>query len=377
MKRSITNSQIFKLFSLYLVTTMVAFVLGSLKQVSLFDAPLGVIFGMLGGMVLVYGATRFGLKRPGESFAEYGQTIVGRVLHTVFMIYLLLTYLGIAVVNLWGLQDFLTQFYLSNTPEWAVLGLCGLCIAYTARKGTNTVFRAAEGLFLLCILSFIVIPFLIEGYFDWPLIHGYFTMLHPSKIWPAAFKTLTIYGELSLIIFLMPYLRTPDKAMRSLWGAAGSSIAIVVQHLVAIMLIFGPALGTNLNYLELEVLRFMRSESFLETLDPALIALWVISIFVKLSLLMVVSGHILSRVCGLPSGKPLIFPLMLFVIIGTLNFFKSHAQYQEASQQGLMLFLLIGELIPILYLVVDAIRRPLKNKKKPSPKKSGPQPASS
>jgi spore germination protein KB len=89
-------------------------------------------------------------------------------------------------------------------------------------------------------------------------------------------------------------------------------------------------LSANLNYPELELLRFMRTGSFLETLDPALIALWLISIFVKLGFIVLIISPMLARSCRLTDSRPFVFPLTAFIANVSLVIVKSNIQFKNA-----------------------------------------------
>lgn len=354
--RSITSGQLTKLFALHLFSTMIAFMLSTMVKKSGFNAPLGIAAGALLGLGITYIAYRLGRRRPDDLFVDYGKQIVGKWLHYPLMFYTAMSYLLIAILNFWELQDFLTQFYLINTPPWAIVGLCGCCIAYTVRFGIKSVFRSAEGIFIISMCSFLLIPILVGSDFDWFIAQGVVTHFSLAESWPAAYYTASVYGEMSLVLFLFPYLSEPKRAWRPIVWAILLSAGITLLHVMSLLLTFGVELAASLNFPELELLRFMKSGTFLETLDPALIALWLISIFVKLGLIIFIVALILSRMIGLQSQKPIILPITMFVVVGSLSLFKNSVQFHEVMSGGILTVFLIAELIPILYFVVDQIK---------------------
>ncbi|WP_168121977.1 GerAB/ArcD/ProY family transporter [Paenibacillus sp. HB172176] len=353
---SITSGQLTKLFALHLFSTMIAFMLSLMVRRSGFNAPLGIAAGAVLGLGITYVAFRLGIRRPEQFFVEYGKQIVGKWLHYPLMLYAAASYLLIAILNFWELQDFLTQFYLINTPPWAIAGLCGICIAYTVRFGIKSVFRSAEGIFYLSMCSFLLIPLLVGDTYEWFIAKGILTHFSLAQAWPTAYYTASVYGEMGLVIFLFPYLSEPKSAWRPIVWAILISAAITLLHIGPVLLTFGVELASNLNYPELELLRFMKNGTFLETLDPALIALWLISIFVKLGLIIFIVSHILSHMIGLRTHKPIVIPITLLVVVSSLSLFENTIQFHEAMSGGILTVFMIGELIPALYFVVDSVK---------------------
>lgn len=354
--QSVTQAQLFKLLALHMFSTMIAFMLGIMIGTSGFNGPLGIFVGSLIGLAVTYASYRLGLRRPGRFFADYGSEIVGKWLHVPLVLFVAFANLMIAITNFWELQDFLIQFYLVDTPAWAISGMCGLCIAYTVRFGVQSVFRAAEGIFWISLCSFLLIPFLVgehmNGYVSW----GILTHANLREAWPAAYYTASVYGEMSYILFIFPYLMNQQKTMRSVTAAGFLSVTVVLLHVIPLLLIFGPDLVSNLNYPDLELLRFTRSGSFLETLDPALIALWLISIFVKLGFIVFIISTLLAQTCKIKDFRPFVFPITAFIAIGSLVVFQSNVQFQSALSGGLLTMFVLSELVPGLYYVVDSLR---------------------
>jgi spore germination protein KB len=360
--QSVTQGQLFKLFALHLFSTMIAFMLGVMLQSSGYNAPVGILAGAALGLVFSYFGYKLGLRRPNQFFIEYGRDIVGKWLHYPLLLFIALSNLVIAIINFWELQDVLTQFYLVSTPPWAIVSLCALCIAYTVRFGAKSVFRAAEGLFFISLLSFLIIPFLVSENFKWFAGMGIVTHFSLREMWPSAYCTSSVFGEMSFVLLIFPYLKNPEKSFRSLLASGSVAAIVVFLHIVPLLLIFGPELSANLNFPELELLRFMRTGSFLETLDPALIALWLISIFVKLGFIVLIISLMLARSCRLTDARPFVFPITAFIAIVSLVIVKSNIQFKSLMSGGLLTMFAISELIPIFYYVVDSIRNRLNSK---------------
>jgi len=352
----VTQKQLYKYFTIHIITTVIMFMIGLLLQQSGFSAPLGALLGGCIGIFITFVTIKFAKRRPDQFFVQYGADIMTRWLHYPLLFFIIVTNIFIVTINLWEIQDFLLQFYLAGTPEWIILTLCGLCISYMARYGIKSMFRAAEGLFYLSMLTFFIIPFLVESNVEWFMAQGFITHASFRKAWPTAYYIGSVIGEASLILYIYPFISQASNMRRTTIRFTILAVLMVILHLIPILLVLGPDLAQNLNYPELDIIRLIKSGSYLETLDPVIIALWLISIFIKMSFIVFVISHMASRVLNMKYSKPLVFPIALFIVICTLCLAQSHTQFFNLHNGGIITCIYISQLIPSLYYVTDSLR---------------------
>ena len=363
MQAKVTQGQVFKLIAIQLFTTLIAFLSSNIVILGGYNGPLSVVFGYILALVIIYPMIVLARRRPDEFFVIYGKDIVGKWLHPLFILFMTMALIYIAIINMWQLSDFLIQFYLIGTPTWVIITMCALIIAYIAYSGVTTVFRAAEGLFPIVIVAFLSIPLFVSENIRWYMANALINHLDFIHTWPAAYTSAAIFGEVVFIIFIIPHVTMDQKIFKIIGSAGGVAVVTIMCHLIPLLLIFGPDLDGNFNYPDLELLRFMRSGSFLETLDPLLIILWVICIFIKISFIMYVVATVISQMLGLKESRPIVLPVVATVSLMSLVMVKSSAQFLELETAGFATMLIFAELVPILYLVVDLIRF---GKKKPA-----------
>jgi spore germination protein KB len=363
MEAKLTHGQVFKLIAIQLFTTMIAFISSNIIILGGYNGPLSVILGYILALMIIYPMIVLARRRPDEFFVQYGKKIVGKWLHPIFMLFMIMALIYIAIINMWQLSDFLIQFYLVGTPTWVIITICAMIIAYIAYSGVTTVFRAAEGLFPLVIVAFLSIPLFVSDNIRWYMAKALINHIDFIHTWAATYTSASIFGEVVFIIFIIPHVTMDKKIFKIIGSAGGVAVVTIMCHLIPLLLIFGPDLAGNFNYPDLELLRFMRSGSFLETLDPLLIILWVICIFIKISFIMYVVATVISQMLGLKESRPIVLPVVATVSLMSLVVVQSSAQFLELETSGFATMLMIAELIPILYLVVDLIRF---GKKKPA-----------
>lgn len=355
-KDKITQLQLFCLFNLFVFTTILAFTMNILISESHYTSVFALVGGGLISSLIIYPSYLLAAKRPDRFFIHYGKQIVGKWLHSILMIFLLIIFIIIAATNLWELADFLTLIYLQGTPSWAVSALFGVCVYYAVRKGIITIFRAAGGIFVLSLISFIAIPLMVRSDMHLGFAAGLITHFEFTSFWDGAFYVMVIFGEMTFILFLYPYIEKPEKTFKTKFGAIITSLIICTSHLIPILLIFGPYMSANFSFPDMELIRYMRAGTFIETVDPIIIVLWLSSLFIKVSFLVyiVVSG--IARSFNLQDHKPLSSPVTAFVVIVSIIMVKSAAEFVDFEKTGWFALVFIAELIPILYWIVDLIR---------------------
>ncbi|MGG3453988.1 GerAB/ArcD/ProY family transporter [Paenibacillus rhizolycopersici] len=373
MLKNITSNQIFTLYSLQIFTTVIAFYSGMLIGGSKYSTPVAVLVGGLLGLLLIYPAYKVGSSRPDEFLVRYGSKLVGRPLHFIFILYLLLTHLFLAALDLRELSDFLVSEYLIGTPNWAIAAIFGVCVTYAVRCGISTIFRTAEGFFLIFAVAFFFIPFIGFQEMETSMFTALITHLSVNEMWSSVYETVAIFGEMAFLFLLFPYLKAPKKVYHSLTWATGISLLFILLHLIPVLLTFGPNLGANLLYPDMELVRFIRVGSFIETMDPILIILWLTSIFVKISFIVFTAVICLSQLTGVKDHKPFTLPVVAFVSVFSLAIVRNPPEmYHFLSWDCAPLLYFAEFLIPAIYWLMSAIRSPSSGSKttKPAEKSS-------
>ncbi|ULL18560.1 spore gernimation protein [Paenibacillus sp. H1-7] len=352
----VTQLQIYMLFTQYLFTTMIGFLMGTLIEKGGYAAWLSLIAGAAGGVFLTYISYRLAIRRPTRFFGHYGHTIIGKWLHYPLVALMIFSFLFSAAFVMRELQDFISDVYLSNTPAWAVASVFGICVAYAVRSGITTIFRAAQGIFFLSIFGVLIVPLFVGEGMNPDMLIALTNHFKLKGIWSGTYLVTALYGQMNFILFLLPYFAKPGTTMRSIGWAAATSIFIILTHMIPTLLIFGPHLSANLFFPELELISYVRIGSFLENLDPILISVWLSSLFIKISLFVFVSVIALTHTFGLQDHKPFSFSMTAAMITLCLLMARTAPELSEALNHGEMTFLIITECIPIVYLLVDRIR---------------------
>ncbi|MEC0206949.1 endospore germination permease [Paenibacillus lautus] len=359
MLKSITSNQIFSLYNLSIFTTSIAFMLGITIAGARYSNPLAAVLGAFLALVLIYPAYKVGTSKPDKFFVEFGAEIVGKPLHTLFVLFKVLFMLLLATINERNLTGFLLSEYLSGTPAWSIVLTISICVAYAVRSGLSTIFRMAQGIFLISVFAFLIIPLLTIREVEPDMLVALVTHLNPYHLANGMYLHMGLFGELAFLFMLVPYLKKPKKVYRVYLITTCTSLIIVLSHMIPVLLTFGPKLGANLIYPDLDLVRFLRVGTYIEALDPILIILWLTSLFTKISFFLFIVAMCLSQLCGIKDYKTLTMPVIAFVSVFSLVLVRSQAEMFEFLTRDFTLILITSEfLIPGIYWLVSAIRSP-------------------
>ncbi|WP_044478825.1 GerAB/ArcD/ProY family transporter [Paenibacillus antibioticophila] len=364
MNTKVTNMSVFSLFNLYSFTTIIAFMLCLLLDGSAFSTPAATIAGAILGCMMAYPAYKVGMSRPGEFLGNYGHELVGKIPHYTFMIYFLIVNLIITTIDLRQLSDFLLAEYLNGTPGWAIVFIFMICLAYVVYCGIETIFLVAQGIFLINALIFLIIPFFAYQELEMEMFNAFVTHLQLKDFSFGMIKIILMFGQLGFLFLLFPYLKKPEKTFRTFVFTACSATVILLAHVISVLLTFGPELAANLMYPAMDLVRFVRVGSFIETFDPILIILFLTSVFVKISFNLFLCVLCLSHITGVKECKSFALPVSAFVGAYSLVVIQTQPELVDFLEYEFIFILVVAEfLIPWLYWIMLLIRTHMRKAK--------------
>lgn len=301
-------------------------------------------------------------RRPAEFISHYGREIFPYWIHVIFMGFYCLSFLHISAFILREYEDFFVQTYLPETPNWAIGIILGFVVAVTVRSGVVTLFRTAQGLFFIVILADIVITAFIGKELKWDRWMAFVTNHSWQNIYKGSFYTIPFFGEVVIIIFLFPYLAQKSKTFKSVIWAISLALLFIMINMVFLLLLFGPNLASHSTYPMLEMVRYIRIADFIENLDPFLISIWSTTIYLKISIMFYISVQILAHLFQLKDTRPLIFSLAAVMVALSLQMSGGTSALSSFFTEAWATYTYFIEGIPILYLLIDTIKRFIKKR---------------
>ncbi|NWL87167.1 MULTISPECIES: GerAB/ArcD/ProY family transporter [unclassified Paenibacillus] len=355
--KKITSLQIFTMYSMSMFTTFTAFLENPLASSSKYSALLASLLGAFLAWLLIYPGLKVSQSRPDEFVVEYGHELVGKIPHTFFMIMVILVNIILGAGTIRQMSDFLLTEYLIGTPAWAVLLIFCLAVAYAVYSGLLTIFRAAQGIFLFSALSYFIIPFLALRELNKGMLPAFFTHITPAELGNGIYLNVGLFGEISFLFLLMPYLKAPQKAYRTIFAAILFAVVINILHMFLVLSAFGPEITANLSYPDLELTAFIQTGSFLQTGDPILIILWLTSLFVKICFIIFITSICISQVTKVKDHRIFTLSTTAFILILSMIMSRTQTELHDFLSMRLPGVMIAGEiLIPIIYWIAYLIR---------------------
>ncbi|MFC3799123.1 GerAB/ArcD/ProY family transporter [Cohnella sp. GCM10012308] len=353
---TVTGLQLGSLVFVFVFSTTIAFLLSSLAAHASFDGGICIWLAAVAGTALAAASLRFAMRRPAEFVGVYGATIVGKAVHTAILLLTAFFFLYLSAHIIREFTDFFVPTYLRGTPPVAVSILVMSAAASIAQSGVAVAFRFAQGCFILIGALFLIKPLFFTPSLSSPMWHE-FTRIHDWKsLWGQTFGLIPWYGELILLAYIVPQLKTGRQARRALWLGSMAGTYILFAEFVLMMLFLGPKLSATLVYPALELSGFLHLGDFVHNMDAIIVSIWFSGLFIKLSILFAIGTLLTSQALALPNYKPITFPLAAFVVAMSVVLARNPVQLADYFDSSWATFALLVEGMFFLYPLVSWLK---------------------
>jgi spore germination protein KB len=225
------------------------------------------------------------------------------------------------------------------------------------KKGIVTIARSGE---IFIIIFMLVLT--LSMTFSLPEIK-YRNIMNVSYLdaWPVAKASVDIFAVWGYFLFLFFFAdKINDKENIKKFGLQGLLFLFIITLLGLIMVI--GSLGSRLaSHVSLPYFMVVKNISILETVDhiePVVLALWVISDFMIISVFTVIAVSLIKSFFGLSHDRHLVSPIVLFTGIGAMYFFENRFELEAFSSKiAVPTNILLEFIIPIIIIVIGKIRK--------------------
>lgn len=364
----ISRLQLFWIFFSYLIGNLLLLTISPTTTVALQDSWISFILATLFGLLVILIVAKVNHFYPNLMFFELTKKIVGKWLGVVIFFFYLVSWYAVLGNLLAEFADFTIKILLPTTPIWVmVLTMLLLAIYVTFIGGIEGIGRCAEvfgPIIVLCLVILILLSLQnIELNKAMPIFadNGLFPILKAS-LYP-----FSLFGEGVLLLMLLPFADQPKiGAIRAAWGLAVSGLLSSITAFFVIMT-FGPNVSAKSQYPAFDMFSYINFMDFIQNLKIVAVLLWIISIFIKISLYFFLASYGTSQLLKLKDWKKSIWFLAAVSFIMALVIKNFNIQGRTFLEMYWLPFVLplnmIG--IPLLLLIVGGIR---KSKKKATKK---------
>lgn len=320
------------------------------------DMWLAPLLSSLVGFITVYLVYHLHIRYPTDTFIQYVPRILGRYLGLALAFIYLLAILYSNSITVREYGEFVTGNFLVDTPMIAVvIPIVAVC-AYVLYEGLEVLARTSQ--LLVPVAMFIIFAMVLTLAPDFrvknmlPILgNGLLPPLLGSMV-PASW-----FSQSFLFSFFYPYLSKKERGMK--WSII-SIIAIMVTLFfinLPVLLTFG-SLTTAMNYSFLVAVRYIALSDFIEHVESLLMAVWIMGIFLKISVIYYVVTLGTAQLLKLSDYRPLIIPMGFLIILGSIWVVPNFQEMNHALSTSIPVFsLLMQVVIPSFLLLIVLMKR--------------------
>jgi len=320
------------------------------------DLWLSPILASLIGYITVYIAYKLHQLYPKQTVIQFSEQIIGRFAGKLIGFLFLFFYIQIAGHMLRQYAEFVVDSFLVNTPISLIMALMALLCSFIVRGGLEVLGRAAQLFFPIFTLPLLLLIILVFPDFEFKNI---FPILGEGIMPPikGAIVPGGWFTEFFLITFLLPFLADQKKGMKyGMMTVFVVMMTLVVVNLI-VLFILGSATPTKF-YPLMSIARYISLGGFFEHLESAVMAIWVVGAFIKISVFYYGIALGTAQWLNLSDYRPIVWPLGILLVIFSFWSLPSTVELHKYSVETFpFLGLLIQMIIPLCLLGIAVARK--------------------
>ncbi|USK61411.1 GerAB/ArcD/ProY family transporter [Peribacillus asahii] len=320
------------------------------------DLWLSPILASLIGYITVYIAYKLHQLYPKQTVIQFSEQIIGRFAGKLLGFLFLSFYIQIAGHMLRQYAEFVVDSFLVNTPISLIMALMALLCSFIVRGGLEVLGRAAQVFFPIFTLPLLFLIILVFPDFEFKNI---FPILGEGIMPPikGAIVPGGWFTEFFLITFLLPFLADQKKGMKyGMMTVFVVMMTLVVVNLI-VLFILGSATPTKF-YPLMSIARYISLGGFFEHLESAVMAIWVVGAFIKISVFYYGIALGTAQWLNLSDYRPIVWPLGILLVIFSFWSLPSTVELHKYSVETFpFLGLLIQMIIPLCLLGIAVARK--------------------
>ncbi|MDD4547369.1 MAG: endospore germination permease [Bacilli bacterium] len=257
------------------------FLLESSMQNSWITVIIALIVGLLPIGLILYVIN----YEPEKNIIEKINHLFGPIIGNIMNVILIGVTFVILITNLWSLVNFAEVKYLTETPATVIAILFMATVVYSTIKGIETIARSSEVLLYLFIIFQIFVTFALIGNLE---IDNLFPIMENgiSPILNGSFKFLTYVIPSFMLLTIIPKSMVEDNKKITKYVINGYVISMLVMLLsiFVVVSVVGPNLADLYRFPSYYVMKKIHLTGFVENLENILSILWIINMYICMSI---------------------------------------------------------------------------------------------
>ncbi|KHL95982.1 spore gernimation protein [Paenibacillus sp. IHB B 3415] len=311
-------------------------------------------------MVLLYIFTA--RLHPGKNIFEIHEAICGKWLGKLISLLYLFFFLILTGTLLGDLGFFMSSEIMPETPIEAIQIIFLLAAVMSANLGIIVLARVGELMFPWVVFLFLILVLTLSPQIDWnhikPILEDGW-----SPVLQAGFQS-AMFQELIVLMTFVPLVNKQKSGEKAfLWGTVTGGAVLLLIVLLSI-LILGIEQTENNTFPAYALAKTINIGNILQRVEGILITIWILTFFIKISLLYLSILKGIQTVFQLKAPNHLIYPLAVLFLIIAWNTYINTVYVNEVIAKvwgGFAFIFLI--LIPFLLYLVNQLERTLRRRR--------------
>ncbi|MBP3966505.1 GerAB/ArcD/ProY family transporter [Paenibacillus lignilyticus] len=328
------------------------------------DGWISILLGGCIGIVVALMMAAISRLYPGHTLVQFTELIFGKWIGKFVTLLYFLTWYSVAAVILRDAADFLQLVLFRSTPMYTIIIVILLLMLYiNYRGGVNALGRFSEiaGPLLLFVIALSIILNLksMEPHLIRPILSD----TGMSAILQGSFVYASFLGETYFIFMLMPFLAAKKQAGRDLVLVIVTTTITVTLATLLVIMLFGPNFPSKFMYPYFFAVRYISLLNFIENIDIWVMFVWLLAVFVKLSLYMFICSYGTAQWLGIKNWKKIVWwfaGIMFLSSVLPRNITIINQIYAEKFWTPYVFpVMMIG--LPVIMLIVGSLRQNRRN----------------
>ena len=261
---------------------------------------------------------------PTDDIIDISEKVGGNVLKFIISLIFILFFILLILIALSDFSYLLKCIYFQNAPLTFILAFFILATLFANLTGFNSIKKICTIFTPILIFSFLII-FLKSlpniALEDFTPILGY----NYKATFQTGLLNLFFFNFLILYLFIMPLLKRKNDIKKIMFTSFSINIFILIITILSLIAIFTAHIhSTNINSLYF-LTRSIELSTFIEQVDAIYIFIWILSLFIYMSILLFLITHILNKLFHFKDYKQTSYSL-LSIIIGLALIFTDLSQ---------------------------------------------------
>lgn len=355
----INSYQFLVLVTLFSVGTSILIVPSILASETKQDAWIVSILSTVIGLMVIWLFCVIAQWFPTLTFVQVMEKILGQWIgKAISLLFVFMSFLYTASLLSYS-GTFLHTHLMPNTPMVALNILMMIIIVMGVRLGLETIARSAEVLILFCLIFFLFLVLFISPQVNYENLQPVFEA-EPKKIIKSSlsFIEVTSVNAIVLLMIFPAFINSGLKAKKFFFiGNLLGGIVIIIFTFLCVAVLGAYNTGVE-QYPGYALAKRISIGEFIQRIEALMATLWIIALYYKATLYFYASVLGIAQIFNLKDYRPLTIPLGIIALVISLIIYPNvvYQHYWNATIT-LILSYLIGVFLPLLLVVVYAIRK--------------------